>query len=440
MKGAPLGGMRTSPFAFVCVCFIALGVFACDSRDTQTAPGSDACPSCSEGGTSTTNPSDDRDAASDGCVTCDGDRTDAGKEAGPKPGYDGGTFLPNPALKGIADNTAMDIGPFTCTDAAGEYAGYCRGSILYGGIVYDPVNHQMLSFGGGHATTMYDSITALDLGGSLKWTSIYAPTPLSAMDSGNIDITLGAWKSGGTGPYPRPISAHTYDFLAVAPDQNEFVLLGRAFTAGAMVQISNDISGPIAHFDLAGGSWSFASDPNTKNFFVGLGASAYDPISHKFVSMGEYGLALYDPKTRSIQLRQWVNAALGYANELVYFPPNDTFYYFVRGTPVQTFALKLDRNDLNASTVSAVPTTGPTSSNQEPSYDYDLVNGIIGGGVADNVFYAFDPKASIWTAYTITGATPGSQNFHSLKYDPVDNVFIFVADSTLRTWAYRFKG
>ena len=51
----------------------------------------------------------------------------------------------------------------------------------YSGFVYDPKNHQMLAFGGGHATTMTDAIVALPLGGDLVWKSLYQPTPCMLM-------------------------------------------------------------------------------------------------------------------------------------------------------------------------------------------------------------------------------------------------------------------
>jgi hypothetical protein len=125
---------------------------------------------------------------------------------------------------------------------------------------------------------------------------------------------------------------------------------------------------------------------------------------------------------------------------MVYFPPLDTFYYFLRGTPVTTYALKLERANLARSTLDLLTTEGPTSPHQEPAYDYDAKNQVIGGAVADSVFYAFDPMTKTWSSRAIAEGMPGTLAFHALRYDPVDDVFIFVTDYTSgqRTWAYRY--
>ena len=321
----------------------------------------------------------------------------------------------------------------------------------YSGFVYDPGNHQMLAFGGGHATTMTDAIVALPLGGDLVWKSLYAPTPCMLMGPGNLDAALGAWKAGPSGPYPRPISAHTYEFQGVAVEKNEFVLLGRLFTEGSCSGVGNDVNGPIAHFDLTAQTWSFSSDPKTSSFTSNMAATSLDPMMNKFIALGTGGLSVYDAATRTMQhIADTLPSAagkaisidsLGYANHMVYFPPLDTFYYFLRGAPVATYALKLDRANLASSTLDVVATQGPTSPHQEPAYDYDSTNHVIGGGVVDSTFYVFDPTSNTWSSQLINGGTPRTLAFHALRYDPIDNVFIFVTDyeSGQHTWAYRFK-
>jgi hypothetical protein len=171
---------------------------------------------------------------------------------------------------------------------------------------------------------------------------------------------------------------------------------------------------------------------------------------------GRSGLHTYDPGTRAhaqpvstyngetLKTSTGADAsfdALGYANHLVYFPPTDTFYYFVRGAPVATYALKLDRADPKQSTLDELTTTGPTSPHGEPAYAYDSVNQIIGGAVEQNTFYAFNPATNVWSNHAIKGGSPGSEAFHALGYDPVNNVFIFVTDydSGQKTWAFRLK-
>ncbi len=126
---------------------------------------------------------------------------------------------------------------------------------------------------------------------------------------------------------------------------------------------------------------------------------------------------------------------------MTYFPPTDTFYYFTRGAPVQTYALKLNRASPTQSTLDRVATTGPTSDHGEPVYAYDSHNQLLGGAVLASTFYAFDPASHTWTAHAIQGGTPGDEAFLALGYDPVNNVFIFVTDynSGAHTWAFRLK-
>jgi hypothetical protein len=218
------------------------------------------------------------------------------------------------------------------------------------------------------------------------------------------------------------------------------------FTGGYCMDAGNDGGGPIAHYDAAG-PWSFAA-PNSMQFQDDIASGERDPVSMKFVSLGASGLALYDPATRKYEfvaasLKKSSGGyadmdALGYANHMVYHPPSDTFYYFVRGTPVQTFALVLDRANPASSKLDKVATTGPTSPHWEPSYDYDSSTMTIGGGVIDSTFYRFDPATATWTSHAIP-ESPGTQAFHSLAFDPVNEVYIFVADydSGRHTWAYR---
>jgi hypothetical protein len=363
------------------------------------------------------------------------------------PPGDPGPFVPHPTLVGLADNTSINLGALTCTPPEGE-DGYCERVTDYSGLVYDGRNHQLLMFGGGHSTTMTDAVFAFDLATSLAWRELYLPTPCDRMVAGNLDDALGAWLAGTSGPYPRPLSAHTYDLLGFAPVQNDFVLLGRMFTGGYCNTVGNDIGGPIAHYSLTAGTWTFSSDPVSGDVQSGIAATEYDPISGLFVSLGPHGLYTYDPATRDAT---WVGDALddssgnpadlgslGYAEHLTYFPPNDTFYYFIRGAPVGVFALALDRADFTQSTLDIVAANGPSSDHSEPGYAFDGVNHIIGGGVLDNVFYAFDPLTATWSAHTMQGGQPGSVAFHALAYDPVNNVFVFVSED-FDTWAYRFR-
>ncbi len=375
--------------------------------------------------------------------------TDAGRVDGgvtrPDAGMGSADSGANPTLATLGDNTALDLGLFTCTDPDTGTA--CRQVTDYSGFVYDSKNHQMLMFGGGHATTMTDVLFAFDLDSTLSWKELYAPTPCNMMTASNLEPTLGAWKAGASGPYPRPLSVHSYDLTVFAPGQNEFVLISRLFTGGYCNQTGNDVGGPVAHYNLGAKSWLF-SNVNNATSGATIDAAEFDPVSGKIVIYGGLGLGLYDPESLSYtnvssglsdsQGNDPNVPAPGYANHLTYFPPNDTFYLFVRSSPATTFALKLNRATPKNSTLDRLNTKGPAPMHGEPGYAYDSHNQVLGGAVDANVFYALDPVTGEWTASTIQGGTPGRQAFHALNYDPVNNVFIFVTEAR-HTWAYRFK-
>lgn len=368
-------------------------------------------------------------------------------------GGSGGGFAANARLTGLGDGTAIDLGDFTCT-SPGAADGSCSRVTDYSGLTYDSTHHQLLMFGGGHSTTMTDSIFAFDLNGTLTWKELYAPTPCAMMVSSNLDAAKGAWLAGTSGPYPRPLSIHSYDLLAWAPVQNEFVLMSRLFTGGYCNTVGNDVGGPIAHYSLGAGAWSFTSASAVSS--TNIDASEFDPVSGKILLLGRSGLSLYDPAARirtvfvdtynGDKLKDSLGAdadfnALGYANDLVHFPPTDTFYYFVRGAPVGVFALKLNRTNPKLSTLDALVTSGPTSDLEDPGYAYDAKNQLIGGAVKQSTFYAFDPATKAWSSAVIKGGAPGTLASLAIGYDPVNNVYVFRTDysSGSKTWAFRWK-
>lgn len=438
MLARDMGNIRRTLWGVALAC----ALIACSSDETTTLR--DAAPRPSDGGAGS-----DLDAASEEREPDATAHTPDADVAEPDAQVD----LPDastgmhPRLADLADETALDLGAFECSEPAAEGEGQCRAVTDYSGLIYDSVSHQLLMFGGGHATTMTDTIFAFDLSGSLTWRELYEPTPCELMVASNLDAELGAWNMGRSGPYPRPLAIHSYDLNAFSPERNHFILISRSFTGGYCNTVGNDVGGPIAHYGLATGAWSFSdAEPSAS-----IAASERDPITGLIVVLGNDGLKLYDPVAEAYAIDVealddaqgggFDVASLGYANHLVYFPPSDTFYYFMRGQPVEVIALKLDRDMPERSTLELVASDGPSSPHEEPGYDYDAVNEVIGGGVHDNRFYAFDPATASWTEHAIQGAAPGSQAFHALGFDPVSNVFVFRSDAGTgqHTWAFRLR-
>jgi hypothetical protein len=371
-------------------------------------------------------------------------------------------FTPNPTLTGLAENTGLDLGAYTCNPPVGDNSYPCVNITDYSGFTYDADNNRMLMFGGGHATTMTDELVEFPMS-TLTWSPLYTSTPCANMTPGNLDRTRAAWLSGPSGPFPRPVSRHTYDNLIAPPGLGEFINLaecngGQSICPQGFDFSSGDpffMSGRVAHYVYQSGTWTFSATAGGGEVPAGsqsYPSISYDPLSGQVIILGRYGLSTYDPvaKTKVRHIRgDWgelVDSAGNYLSDgelrgwcnLVYFPPNQRHYYFNRYyTPLRVYELQLDRTNWDQSTVTQMTVTGTPPPSRESGFDYDSVNQIIGGGVANDRFYAYDPAAHSWTEKTIQGGSPGTVAFHALSYDPVNNVFIFLTQAR-RTWAYRF--
>jgi hypothetical protein len=355
---------------------------------------------------------------------------------------------PNTVLNGLSSNAVKDLGPYTCSAVQGEAPGHCRLITDYSGVVFDKKRRQLVAFGGGHASTNYDALNTFSLD-TLMWREMYKPTDCaSIIKPGNYDFARGAWLSGASGPYPRAAARHTYDMMVHAEHTDELILLTGVEGNGPCAGLANYTgynfasNGKIAHYNLTQNQWSFSDTAPEGNF----PAAEYDPVSRKIVILGRDGFVIYDPatrtKTKAIQLvirnanGSPVTADVGYANHLVYFPPNDKMYYFQRQTG-RTFEITLDRMDFSKSRIVQLETSGSPSPHIEPGYVYDSINQIIGGGVSQNTFYAFNPLAKSWTAQRMQGGAPGNMAFHAIAYDDINNVYVFITEAR-QTWAYRY--
>ena len=347
----------------------------------------------------------------------------------------------NPALANLAANTALALGTYNPPFLAGCSA---PTSIItdYSRFTYDSVNHQILMFGGGHASTPRTDVDVLDLN-TFAWTSAYASTPVSDMTIANFDSQNGSWKTTG-----HPLARHTLDLLSFAPNTGELILLTGVSTQPNCMELYDwdTYPGKIWHYNPQTRLWKPSPASPIWNAWP---AAEYDPVSGKIVVISMYGLYTYDPATKvAAKHLDYARGELSYNQNLVYYPPTDTMYYIV-GTGA-VFEVKLDRTDYSKSTIVPVAgVTGTFPTGAETGWAYDPVNKIIGGGISNGVFYAFDPAMKTWTSRTMqvtgTSTTVGSVAFHALDYDTVNNVFIFQgqvgsAPPTFTTWAYRLGG
>ena len=369
-------------------------------------------------------------------------------------------FSQMPALSRLGNNTALDLGPYKCTEI-GEGYNFCSQITDYSGMVYDGARHQMVIFGGGHASTNYNAVNTFKMG-ALKWVEEYPPTPPNQIVLTNYDTLRGALLTGsGGGPYPRPAARHTVDLMQIVGD--ELILLSgvegngktKQFAAAPGGYTSLELVSParICHYNFLTRQWTFTNVQGITDW----SASEVDPTSGKIVVLGQGHLSIYDATWKTLRsyidfstyagLRHLVDEAgalvpnvLEINANLVYFPPKDRFYYF-RYHNGEVYELTLDRADPSRSMVVNLSTRGTPPPDGEVGYAYDSKNQIIGGAIVNSAFYAFDPETKVWSRAVIEGGRPGTMKFHAIAYDPINNVFTFLATDgggATRTWAYRY--
>jgi hypothetical protein len=348
----------------------------------------------------------------------------------------------------LGDNTARDLGSYDCANVARDGIN-CRTITSFSGFTYDAKRRQMLMFGGGHSATMRDDVDEFSFK-TLKWKSeTDTPNVSTTCDvmwvSGpedNFDEVDGRWISTG-----HATSRHTYDLRAVTRDGSELVILkpgdipGNQCTKPRYKAATS--TGKIAHYDIEKKTWRFT----VKMPWNRYSASELDPVSGRIIVLdAKSGIWAYDPAagTAPVKLLSVKDAKMGYANNLVYFPPNDRFYYFHSGAG-RVWEVSLTRSGDKVTQASMKEVgNGPGPKLPETGFAYDAANRVIGGGVYKDQFHVFDPATGEWATTAIQiegGGKIGTQAYHALDYDLVANVYIFISNSAsgFRVWAYRFR-
>jgi len=356
-------------------------------------------------------------------------------------------FPPNPRFDALGDGEAMDLGPFRCEPLAGEGTDDCKAITDDAALRYDRRHHRFYLLG--HGNTANDALYAFDPQ-TLVWTAVYAPTPCASMAAVNYDADAGAWLSGPGAGWPRPLGTSAKDLLVPVPERDELVLLQRGPRfADACSPVASRGDERVAHFDIDAGAWSFSDAliDGMPDYPGALEAWEWDPPSQQLVGVGQAGLYVYDPATRTKRrvVADLSAQDLGFGNELVFDGASQTHYYFERQRR-RLFMLALDRAQPFQSSLAEVAFTGAYPTHDEPGFAWDERNGIIGGAVLDGAFTAFDPATGAFTTRVMRGADggpagAGTMQGHCIAYDPVDAVFVFVTTlaSGFRTWAYRHR-
>lgn len=347
---------------------------------------------------------------------------------------------PQAPLDDLPVGSARSLGRYECTDLAG--GGYpCQSIEDYSRFVYDRSGQQLLWFGGGNHATSRTDVAVLKLD-TLRWESAYEPTPCREMVPENADIVRGAWRSTG-----HPMSRQTFDMLVMADRTQELVMLTYNAPASdceawpADAPNLDHVPGRVAHYAPTTRSWRFSDVPS--DTWPMDAAAEYDPETGLVLVLGPQDVWTYDPAAgiAAHRFHFELGPRIGYAAELVYFPPTGRFYYFTRTGLL--FELELDRSSWEASTISEITdATGTLPAADAKGWAYDPVHRTIAGGVRDSVFYEFEPESHVWRATTLvseTGERPGNVAFFTLDYADEAGVFLFFTDydSGWQTWSYR---
>ena len=375
----------------------------------------------------------------------------------------------NPQLATLPGNTALDLGQYQCTPRAGEGLETCASNSNYSGMEYDPVRHAIYLFGGGHSATFRDDVDVFDFQ-SLSWQSASPPTPCSDLRFDNLDPDYAFWRTTN-----HPVSRHTYDLMALAGTPSQLLMMstvhGRAGGCSSLPPVDPDAGSPdqiatghIATYNIEAKTWQYSVSPS---FDFGQAVET-DPVSGQILVVDNGGLHTVDPASGVVtDLTMSAVPGMSWEASLVYFPPNDRFYWMNENggsgsdTTNEIFEIQFDRVNPSLSVVRPINVAPPA----QPAADgwaYDSVNQLIGGGVNNNYFFAFDPITPQWLVRQIQPAASdaGTVNCYGLSttppvscvagtidgwaiaYDPVDNVYIFRTDwgSGARTFAYRWGG
>lgn len=349
-------------------------------------------------------------------------------------------FKPNPKLTALAANTALDLGAFKVESPEGEGEGSANRVTDYSGMTYDPHNHRVLLFGGGHATTWTDTIYAFDFE-TLQWSSLYKPTPSKFYKLENHDRAF--WKAGGEGPYPRPIGRHTYDLLIVPPDRAELLMLRSGTGPSGVAPGIGYIGGACGAYSFEKNAWEMF-DPTP---FGGYGGAAeYDPVSKKVIGSQGQGVFVFDPETRkSSKILDDISDKFKvsvYSGTMMYCPL-DTHIYAI---PAKMFVwrLELDRQDFKKSKIVKLEPSGEAPPERECAFVWDDTNKLFVGNIEGGKAHAYDPARNAWLTQAIQGVEATGTIFHCQAYDPVNNVHLFIGSDPKnkygkKTFAYRWK-
>lgn len=290
----------------------------------------------------------------------------------------------------------------------------------------------------------------LDLA-TLEWRSLYESMSCEEVEAENLD------PRGFHADTGHPAARHTYDqnVIAEVDGVGRMLMLSTEGFSGGCHPYKTPMDGiPFLELEPGNTTWQYSEEFSLPWHYAGT--AEYDSVSGMVIAVGssrgagEGGMWVLDPATLEVVTFVDEVQYTGIDANLVFYPPTGVMYYIARGEQQSVWELTLDRDDWAASRSSEVTTTG-TSPTSPPDrirtrgFAYDPNQQLIGGGVEDGRFFVYDPETAAWSSRVMDvmsedAATPGRQIFHHVDYDPVNQVYFFIADGPegRRTWAYRY--
>jgi hypothetical protein len=360
-------------------------------------------------------------------------------------------FTRNPVLDALPDNTALDLGRYECRSRLPQIPDVCETITDFSRLIYDPYQHRGLMFGGGHSATGRTDVDVFSFD-SLSWNSLYASMSCSEVAQGDIDPRGFHRKTG------HPTARHTYDMMTVVDDGNcagRLVLVAqRGTSAGVCHRYDNPIiANSFLPLTAEAKSWTHGAPMLPHPPWLVANAAEFDPSSGTIVIAGtgapSGGLWVYDLQLEKVRAHI-PSRDLEEIHSNLILDPVTGIMYFIRwakpGKTTSVWKIELDRSDWKKTKITPVPPAGNLPPRGLKGFAYDSAHRVIGGAVTAGKFYVFDPITDTWSAEQMNvrskdGATPGSMTALMLDYDPVNNVFLFIADGPKgrRTWAYRYR-
>lgn len=301
----------------------------------------------------------------------------------------------------------------------------------YSGIHYG--NGKLFYFGGGHDGYPGNDVETFDIAQRI-WIQSYNPEVCDPNDASCKMVYDGGWASGVT-PQGRPYTEHTLNKLAWNPTTQKLVA---TLGAGTFEYNPGNSQWTIIASKLLG--------PDiTNNNFIG-----YDPTLDTMLATltGDSPTGQL-PGVYKLVGNQWVKIA----NVPSYRASYATYLQNIQKHLV-LFTFDLTWWLFDAATATWSQATAPTETID--SFDYDSKNHVVVGiqhQITGVKLFKYDPLINAWSALvnppnppTQPAGGPHAAN-PIFRYDPVNNVFIFLrmeggsggSGGLTQTWAYRYK-